>query len=77
MIRASDAAGRAKHESGASTPPLQAAALPSTDEDRDYYARRVVAELDLAHRSENPAAAEVHFMLATLYLDLIGGDDRD
>ena len=46
-----------------------------TDADRDYYQKRAAAELELAVRSENPAAVKSHYTLAGYYLDRIHGQE--
>jgi len=43
-------------------------------EDVDYYQQRAEAEIALAQRAENERVVQVHYQLASAYLDRIHGD---
>ena len=42
--------------------------------DKDYLYQRAAAQLELAERTENPAAVAAHYTIAQTYLDLIGDE---
>lgn len=44
-------------------------------EELDYYERRAEAEIELAQRAKHARAVQVHYELASAYLDRIHGDN--
>ena len=44
------------------------------ENDRDYFYRRAEIELEMAQRTEIPAAVKAHYMLAGYYLDKVYSD---
>ena len=43
-------------------------------EELDYYERRAEAEIELAQRAQHARAVQVHYELASAYLDRIHGE---
>jgi hypothetical protein len=43
-------------------------------DERDYYQRRAEAEIELAQRAAHARAVQVHYELASAYLDRIHGE---
>ena len=46
-----------------------------SQEEQEYYERRAEAELALAQSAEHRRAVQIHYELASAYLDRIHGDE--
>lgn len=45
------------------------------EDDKEYFYKRAENELEMAQRTESPAALKAHYTLAGYYLDKVYSDD--
>lgn len=51
--------------------------MSSVNDDKEYYYKRAESELEMAQRTEVPAAVKAHYTLAGYYLDKVYNDEAN